>query len=134
MNQAPCVLLHPPRPSYRAFRVHQQQVFGNSIVHACQYVGPWVGSALTNEKVPVIFQKFFSIAATHFTVVPHLALQLLLSPEGQRAHEQRARVVHGCCLVKTGYLGLGLSLRQRLGLGLDCIFEGLWHDEDSAKR
>lgn len=69
--------------SYRALRVHQQQVFGKSIVHARQYIGPWVGSALTNQEVPVVFQQFFSVTAAHFAVVPRLALQLLLCPEGQ---------------------------------------------------
>ena len=69
--------------SYRALRIHQQKVFGKSIVHACQYIGPWIGSALTNEKVSIIFQQFFSISAAHFAMVPGLTLQLLLCAKGQ---------------------------------------------------
>lgn len=39
---------------YRAFGVHQQQVFGKSIVHAGQDVGARVGGALADQEVPVL--------------------------------------------------------------------------------
>lgn len=107
-------------PSYRALRVHQQQVFGQSVVHARQDVRAGVGGALTDQEVPVVLQQFLRFAAAHDAVVPHLALQLLLRPEGQRTHQKRAGVVHRRCLVKTSCLGMFWSL------GLNGILKGLW--------
>lgn len=101
-------------------------MFGKSIVHARQDVGPRVGSALTNQEVSVFFQQFLSVAAAHFAVVPRLALQLLLGPEGHGAHEQRTQVIHGRRLVEVGHLGLGRPLGPRVGLRLDGIPKGLW--------
>lgn len=116
--------------SYRALGVHQQQVLGQSVVHARQHVGPRVGRARANQEVAVFFQQFFGVAAAHLAVVPHLALQLLLSPEGHRAREERAGVVHGRRLVDGGDLRLG----RRMGLGLDGILEGLWYRRRQRKN
>lgn len=107
-------------PSYRAFRVHQQQVFGQSVVHARQYVRPGVGGALTDQEVPVVLQQFLRFAAAHGAMVPRLALQLLLRPEGQGTHQERAGIVHRCCLVKTSCLGMFWPL------GLNGLLKGLW--------
>lgn len=118
-----------PRPlvdtqSHRSLGVHQQKVFGQSVVHARQYVGPRVGRARTDQEVAVVLQQFFGVPAAHFAVEPGLALQLLLGPEGQRAHEQRAGVVHRRHLVETR--GLGLTVGRWVGLGLNGVPEGLW--------
>lgn len=97
-------------------------------MHAGQDVGPRVGGALANQEVPVLLQQFLCIAAAHHAMVPRLALQLLLRPEGQRTHQEGAGVVHRCHLVKPGGLGLGLSLGQRMGLRLDGVLKGLWQN------
>lgn len=114
----------PPSPappqSYRAFGVDQQQVFGESVVHSRQHVRPGVGGALADQEVPVVPQQFLRLAAAHDAVVPRLALQLLLRPEGQGAHQEGAGVVHRRRLVKASGLGMLRSL------GLNGVLKGLW--------
>lgn len=100
-------------------------MFGKSIVHAGQNVGPWVGRACADEKVPIFLKQFFGIAAAHFAVVPCLTLQLFLCAEGQRPHKEGAGVVHRSCLLKVGHLSLGLYLGQWLRLGLNGLLKGL---------
>lgn len=95
-------------------------MFGQTVVHARQYVRPGVGGALTHQEVPVVSQQLLRFAAAHDAVVPRLAFQLLLRPEGQGTHQKRAGVVHRRCLVKTRGLGMFWTL------GLDGIPEGLW--------
>lgn len=117
----------PLTPSYRAFGVHQQQVFGESVVHARQDVGPRVGGALTNQEVPVFPQQLLGVPAAHLAVVPRPALQLLLRPEGHRAHQKkRAGAVHGRRLVEAGDRGRGRALGRRVGPALNGVLEGLW--------
>lgn len=120
--------------SYRALRVHKQQMFCKSVVHSCQYVGPWVGSACADEKVSFIFKQFLSISATHFAMVPCLALQLFLRAEGKWSHQQGAWIVHRCCLVKIRHLALGLALRRWLGLGLNGFLKGLWYRWEQCQK
>lgn len=101
-------------------------MLGQAVVHARQHVGPRVGGALPDQEVPVVPQQLLGFAAAHDAVVPRLALQLLLGPEGQRAHQEGAGVVHGRRLAKTGHLGVFWSL------GLDGVLERLWGKEDGS--
>lgn len=106
-------------------------------MHAGQDEGAWVGGALTDQEVAVLQQQLLCVAAAHHAVVPRLALQLLLRPEGQRANQQGAGVVHRRRLVEGGGLRLALPLGQRVGLRLDGVLKGLWgqkHGGDAKRQ
>ncbi len=106
--------------SHRSLRIDQQQVFGQAVVHPRQDIRARVCGALPHQEVSVVEQQFLGLAAAHLSVVPRLVLQLLLSSQGGRAHQQRTGVIHGRRFMQWGW-----GSRSR-SLGHDGVLKRLW--------
>lgn len=64
--------------THHSLWVHQQQVFGQATVHASEHILSWVGSALTDQEVPVPDQKPLCVPSAHAAMIPRLPAELIL--------------------------------------------------------